>query len=132
MSVNIVWDDAEQTILRYDIGRQWTWDELRAGREDVFQIMDSAQSDRIYAIIHFKEHKINLPDGGLQRFREFIGYSHPKAALTIIVGANRLMKSVAGTMKSAYTRFTGRSVDFAYADSLDEARHIIADDKRRL
>lgn len=132
MGVQIIWDDAEQTVLRYDIAGDWTWDDLKQGRQQVFQILDSAVNDRIYAIVHFVEGKISIPNGGMQHFKELIRYGHPKAGLTVIVGASWLMKSAAGTFKNAYTAFTGRRVNFEYADSLDAARQIIAADKRRL
>lgn len=128
MSVNIEWDNPQKTILRYDIAGHWTWDELREGRQTVFRIMDEAEAQIIYAIIHFTEGKLKMPKGGMEHFRELVNYSHPKAGLTVIVGANWLMQSIAGTFRSAYTSITGRSVAFEYAGSLAEARRIIQGD----
>lgn len=130
MGVTVTWDDEAKTILRYDVRGSWTWDDLLRGREEVFKIMDAAEANPIYAIIHFADGKISLPQGGMEPFKQLVTRSHPKAGLTVVVGANWMMKTIAGTFRSAYTQITKKSVEFDYADTLEEARKIIAKEKR--
>ncbi len=132
MGVTIKWDDTNQTTLRYDISGNWTWDELHAGQEHVFNVMDTAAQARIYAIIHFTEGRIHIPRGMMQQFSKLIIHSHPKAGLTVIVGANQWMKRIAVLLKNIYTTMTGQQVDFIYADSLEQARQLIEKEHRKV
>ena len=131
MGVTVEWDDADQTTLRYDISGKWTWDELHGGRETVFDMMDAAAEGRIYAIIYFTEGRINIPRGMMQQFSKLITHSHPKAGLTVIVGATLWMKRTAGLLKNTYSSLTGQQVDFAYADTLEQARQLIEQEHRK-
>jgi hypothetical protein len=126
MPIAVVWDDAAQTILRYDIGAAWTWDDLRGARAEVFTRMDQSPAARIGAIIHFME-TARIPGDATSHLRDLSDRSHPKAALTVIVGANRLMKTAFTGFKRV-AALAGKRVDFAYADTLDQARTLIRRD----
>ncbi|MEQ8672125.1 MAG: hypothetical protein RLP44_20975 [Aggregatilineales bacterium] len=123
MSITIEWDNPERTILRYDIRDTWRWQDARDAIDTIFTMMDNAEADVICTIPHFVG-KVNLPPDGLKHFAELTERSHPKAGLTVIVGANFMMRSVISTVRGMYT-MTGRSVDFDYADTLDDARRKI-------
>ncbi len=123
MSITIVWDNPEKTILRYDIRETWTWQEARKAIDMIFTMMDNAESDIVCTIPNFIG-KVKLPPDGMRHFAELTSQSHPKAGLTVIVGVNFMMKGIINTTKGMYS-MTGRSVDFDYADTLDEARQKI-------
>lgn len=128
MGVTIVWDNSEENTLRYDLEGTWEWEEIREGVNTVFDLMDSANTERIGAIIHFKD-SVKIPKGGMKHFSVLTERSHPKAGLTVIVGAGRWLKTTIKTASNLY-RMSGRSLDFHYADTLDEARQLIAQDLR--
>lgn len=130
MPIEIVWDNPEHTILRYDIRGKWTWEDLFSARDQVFALMDSVNAKRVDAIIHFKE-SLNLPPGAMSQLKQLREHPHPKAGLTVMVGANRFMRTMFGTFTKVYNTATGHSVDFVYAKSLEEARDVIARDRIR-
>lgn len=130
MTIEILWDDPEQqTILRYDIGEQWAWNDFYVARQHVYDLMDSTELSRIYTIAHFKQNKVKIPFDVMKHLPELSAYSHPKAGLMVIVGAGRLMKAAFSGFKKVFVTTTNRSLDFAYADTLINARQIIQQEK---
>ncbi len=123
MAINIVWDNPEKTVLRYDIHETWTWQEAEDAINTIFTMMDNAPANVICTIPHFIG-KIKLPVNGMAHFHKLTSRSHPKAGLTVIVGTNFIMRSAIATAKRMYT-MTGNEVDFDYADTLEVARRKI-------
>lgn len=128
MPITLHWDVPDQTILRMDVTGQWTWEHLHTARKQIFQMMDASSTLRIYTVAHFVDRKLNIPPGMWSHWSVLTEYSHPRAALTVIVGANRLMKVSFGTLKNTF-KMTGRPLDFAYADDMTQARKVIARDQ---
>ncbi|MCU0481846.1 MAG: hypothetical protein MUE54_11660 [Anaerolineae bacterium] len=131
MPIELLWDNDHRSILRYDIGGAWAWEELHVAREKVFVMMDEAPSHKIGTIIHFVEGKIGIPGDVTKHLSRFGDKSHPKAALTVIVGAGMMMKLAFGGFQSAFRVTTGKKVDFDYADTLDQARKKVLADLNR-
>jgi hypothetical protein len=128
MPIDLLWDNDYQSILRYDITGKWLWDELYIARERVFHMMDESPSAKIGTIIYFVEGKIGIPSDVTSQLSKFGDKSHPKAALTVIVGAGMMMKLAFSGFQSAFRVTMGRKVDFDYADTLDQARKkVLAD-----
>lgn len=130
MPITLHWDVPDQTILRMDIAGQWTWDHLHEARKQIFHMMDASHAERIYTVAHFVDRKLNVPPGMWNHWNVLTDYSHPRAALTVIVGANHFMKMSFGTLKNTF-RMTGRPLDFEYADNMEHARKVIARDRAR-
>jgi len=129
MGVTIVWDDPQaKNALRYDIEGDWDWDDVREAVDIIFDIMDKASAPRICAIVHFKD-GIKIPRGGMKHFNILTERSHPKAGLTVIVGAGRFVKSAIATASNLF-RMTGRPLDFSYANTLEDAQRLVAEDLR--
>jgi len=128
MPIELLWDNDHKTILRYDISGSWAWDELHTARETVLVMIDEATSPKIGTIIHFVDGKIGIPGDVTKHLSKFGDKSHPKAALSVIVGAGMMMKLAFGGFQSAFRVTTGKKIDFDYADTLDQARKkVLAD-----
>jgi len=126
MAIEIHWDNPEKTIIRYDITGRWTWDDLRQAQINVFQMMDATDAAHVGTIAHFTEGKIALPPDTLAQLRQNVDFQgHPKAGLTVVVGAGFMLKNAFGMFRQAYVTFSGQPLDFSYADKLDEARQLI-------
>jgi hypothetical protein len=119
-----VWDNPEQTILRYDIEGQWSWDELNRASDEIYAHMDGAAENYIGAIIYFIG-KVHVPSNALVRVQNNNNRNHEKAGLTVMVGANFLIRGLFSTFASAY-RLSGRDIHFEYANTLEDARQLIA------
>ena len=127
MAIHIQWDDDEQTTIRYDIPAEWTIEGLVKARQQVFRWMDESDHEKIYAIANFIDRKVSIPKDAMTRFNELSAYSHPRAGLTVVVGAGGVMRAIFGGLKRLFTGTTGKSVDFAYANTLEQARALIAE-----
>jgi len=44
MTINVAWDNADQTIILYAVREQWTWDELEEVLKQGRALMDSVKS----------------------------------------------------------------------------------------
>lgn len=129
MTIKLRWDDDAHSIMRVDLESRWTWGEMRKARKIIFDMMDESPAPRVYTMIYFVDGKINLPDGGMGNMNSLTQDSHPKAGLTIVVGVSGWMKTLLGTYAGTVRR-TGRPVEFEYADTLAEARQMIAREQR--
>jgi hypothetical protein len=128
MSINIVWDNPEQTTLRYDIAREWKVEDLRRAIDEVFSKMDSSPANRVGAIVNFTEGGVNVPRSVFTEIGSLLRSRHPKAGLTVIVGANRILRMTLGTIQNI-VRAAGHEAGFKHAKTLDEARALIAQDR---
>ena len=127
MAIQIVWDDSDRHIIRYDIPSDWTWEQLYNARQAVYEWMDESPHEVVYSIANFVDDKVTIPKGMMGHFDELTSYSHPKAGLMVVVGAGRMMRVMFSGFKRLFVTATGRPLDFAYADDLKAARQIIAD-----
>jgi hypothetical protein len=130
MTIQVQWDDLQQTTIRYDIPAGWTWQDLYQARQTVYDWMDTAEAETIYSIANFTDGKVSIPRDLMGHFDELTQYSHPKAGLMVVVGAGRVMRAVFGGLRKLFVTTTGRPLDFAYAPSLTAARATL--DKVRL
>jgi len=127
MTIQIVWDDDDQTTIRYDIPADWTWEQLYSARQVVYDWMDAAPHDVVYSIVYFVDGRVTVPKGMMSHFDELTSYSHPKSGLMVVVGAGRMMRIMFSGLKRLFVTTTGRPLDFAYAADVQEARRILAD-----
>jgi hypothetical protein len=130
MPIEIVWDNDERSILRYDVSGKWNWDELFQARDKVFAQMDSASAERIDAIINFVG-GLSVPNDALGQIQKLREDPHAKAGLTVMVGTNMFLRTLLSTATKVYNAATGHTVEFMYAKSLEEARQFIAQDRIR-
>ena len=121
--MQIEWDDTEQTTLRFDIQGEWTWDAFYEARQEVYDLMNSSKHDKIYVIVNLVNGKVYIPSGAMSQIKTLISFSHPKAGLSVVVGANRFLKSLFGGYRRA-AKLAGLTVDFNYTNTLEEAREM--------
>jgi hypothetical protein len=130
MPIEIAWDDAEHSILRYDVTGKWSFEELYRARDEVFAHMDGVPHERVYAIIHFIG-GVSVPSGALNAAQQVRDEPHTKAGVTVVVGANLFLRTALATFTKVYHAATGHAIEFLYAKSLDEARAMIAQERMR-
>lgn len=117
MNIHVEWDNDEKTIMRYDFGENWTWDDFR-NANDI--------SDRMFAEV---EHTVDLianlegatapPLGALSHLK-YAKQAMPENGGAVFVVGGGLMIS---TLVSAFSRvFKAIITDVTMADSMDDAR----------
>jgi hypothetical protein len=127
MSIELYWDNDEQTILLCEFHPGWTWDEMYKTLETVKKITDRT-SYEIAAIIDVHE-GVGIPGGNLLSRSNF---DHAKRMLSmgeggtgpiVIVGANPMIKAAHDAFRMVDRKATS---NIAFAKTLDEARVILA------
>jgi hypothetical protein len=125
MSIELHWDNDQQTVMRCDFSADWTWDELFAALEQVRQIA-SGREDKIGAIIDVSS-EAGLPGGlgaeALQHVETMLAAgAEEKRGPVVVAGASPFLKSLVEILATLSSHAT---TDVYFADTLDEARAIM-------
>lgn len=121
MNIQVGWDNDEKTVIRYDYGKGWTWDDFR-NAVDTSNKMFAEVEHTVDLIANF-EKGTAPPMGALGRFK-YAQDTMPKNGGTIVVVGGGFFIS---TLVSAFSRiYKGMSDNLMVADSLDDARKRIS------
>jgi hypothetical protein len=125
MSVQVVWDNEERTIIRYIIAGKWTWGEML----EVVQISNSWLDEVSHPIhfIHDMSEGKAIPAGAITQLRHFIGKEHPLTGMSVMVDAqNSTMMIFARSLLNMVYKIYQPKWPFLFVDTLDEARTVLA------
>lgn len=123
MAVDIVWDNDEQTILRYDVEGHWTWDQ--------FMIAYKKGLDMLTHITHRVDFMVNPLDSKSRGYVPSNMIFHvvtlhrnapPNVGLTAVIGGSGFFKTLNELNRRLYPRIAER---FVFIESLDEARAVL-------
>lgn len=124
MGIQVVWDDAARTIIRWDFDPEWTWDDFHAAFQREAELSASV-GYRVDVIPDTTRSNIaNM--GMLTEFRRIASKSPPNTGLIVITGGNRFANTIIQTFKRVY-----RIAHWKTAATLDEARRIIQADRAK-
>ncbi len=126
MSINVEWDDAERTAVRFEIDGDWNWDELNWANVQARRLLDS--SDHKANLIFDLQHGNWLPRGHLRRSRILAADAHPNCTgRAVLVGVDEFTSTFESLLRKTYG-FTreSRARTVFYAHTLNEARTILA------
>lgn len=121
MTTYATWDNSEQTVIHIHLETGWTWNDF----------MDSFQAG--YALIYSTNHLVdiiitgldwNIPPGNmLSRLKRVHQENPDNLGVIISVGYNPIWDKIAGILARVYP---ADNPPLAFADSLDEAREMLA------
>jgi hypothetical protein len=120
MPVSVIWDNEEQTTIRYIFEGRWTLDELFAVMEQEDQMMTSVEH-MVDIIVDF-QNSGTVPDHLIANFPKIFessSASHPNVGITVIVGAAGFAEMLANIFSRVFTRMVT-------ASTLEQAQAIIA------
>ncbi len=121
MSIQVVWDNTEHTILRYDVKGQWTLQDLTRVREQV-SILMSDSHDRLAIIADLRGSQF-VPNNLIGHFSRSSYSPLPNVDLVVFVGASRLVQNMVDMFCRVYRR-QGQMLHFA--PDLENAREQLA------
>lgn len=99
--VQVSWDDANQTIARYDFDYGWTWAELEAANDAIEALI--ADADREVAVIAVQNYPQHyLPPNPLSKISAMLPRRPQKIGLTVIVTHSSLVNGVLQLMVKLY------------------------------
>jgi len=122
MSITVVWDNPEQTILRYIYNGQWNLDNFYHALQESREMMDTV-NHRVGLIIDVQNSKL-VPNGVLSHGKNVSLRKHPNQGKSIIVGASGFVRTLFDVYKKVY-RTSFDEGAYAFASSLDDARNLL-------
>lgn len=126
MPIQVVWDNDEQSVIRYIIEGAWTWQEMNAAVVTSNAMLDNA-TGKVH-FIHDMRTSSGIPGSALSNLKRFIGKEHPKTGQSVIVAGQKstailFAQSLLNLVDKIYKRDWG----FQFAGSLEEARKLLAE-----
>jgi hypothetical protein len=122
MSITVVWDNPEQTIVRYIYNGQWSLDNFYHALQESRDMMDTVNY-RVGLIIDVQNSKL-VPNGVLSHGKNVSLRKHPNQGKSIIVGASGFVRTLFDVYKKVY-RTSFDEGAYAFASSLDDARNLL-------
>src|SRR5688500_15435106 len=117
MNINVNWDNADKTALRYDFQSKWTWDEFRTAANEAFGLTRSVQH-RVDSISNFHPGAA-LPSDALFHFSRAMRDAPSNRGTTVIVGGTPFINNLVSTFSKIYRPVGKRLLT---APTLDDAR----------
>ncbi len=128
MPINVVWDDVQKTIIRWDFSDPWNWDEFRTAFEKSVEMNDDT-GRRVDVIPYVGDSRIPVPTGAMGEFTRIARETPANTGLVVITGGTRFANAVI----SVFSRIYGQlAANWRMADSLEKARGMIAADRVRV
>lgn len=120
MGVQVSWDDAEQTILRYRLEGRWRWNELY---EAVKQghALNHDTSQNVYAIVDL-ENSLGIPPSAVAQFGKLSTLKLPNTRIVIFVAGGGFVSSLIKTFNRVYT---GAGIQSCWVPVLADAYTLI-------
>ena len=122
MSISVVWDNPEQTIIRYIYNGQWNLDNFYHVLQESREMMDTVDH-RVGLIIDVQNSKL-VPNGVLSHGKNVSLRKHPNQGKSIIVGASGFVRTLFDVYKKVY-RTSFDETAYAFATTLDDARGLL-------
>ncbi len=126
MSIKVIWDNEEKTILRYAFEGAWKWTDFQVATKDAAALLDAV--DHPVGVIIDLQSSNTVPDQPLANIKHaFANPRHHNVGLTVVVGANAFFSALASSAQRIYRSVSG-NYDYRLVKTLDEARRILTKD----
>lgn len=121
--IQVYWHDPERTIMIYEFGEEWHWDEFYAAVEEEEKLLDEV--DHSASVIFYSENSlVKIPDNALNHLRRLVSMSNPKEDMLIVVSGPPLLRALLDTLGRVY-RLNKILANYVYTETLDEALAVI-------
>lgn len=123
MSIELYWDDDEQTVMLCEFNGRWTWDELHAMLLKVKRV--SQERQQVFGAILDVRNGMQIPGGNLlsrqtlDNFQKLMRLGSDGKGPVVVLGMGGMVKSVFDAIR----RVDAKSMqDVYFASDEDEAR----------
>ncbi|MDX1993077.1 MAG: hypothetical protein SF029_11840 [bacterium] len=123
MAISVFWDNEEKTLLRWEVKGEWTPEEFREAGVKTFSLTTMTENE-FHLIINVNH--TTPPPFPLPIFQEALRSASPQLCSVVVVKADDFSRSMLQTLKHHKIPFV-REGRLHIADSMHEARHIIAE-----
>jgi hypothetical protein len=120
MRIQVMWDDDDKTIIRFQVEPHWTWDEFVAAQQVAYELADTVRH-KVGIII---PEAATLPPEAVSGRKDFtfITNRHPNVDIFVLVVRGLLIRGMISLMMKLYTPAASLVVVVA---TMDEARNLI-------
>ncbi len=128
LSIRTAWDNEEKTSILVTYKQPWDWKDFEAAQAEINSMMGS--TDQLVNLIFDVRQGGAPPPGAMIRFRAVVQSQHPNRGAIIFVGGAMMVQ----TFLNLIVRIFGKTVNdpnFVFANSLEEARSLIALRRKR-
>lgn len=124
MSIDLYWDNDEQTVMLAEFGQEWDWDELYTMLSTIKRL--AAERGRLFGAIVDVRGGLQVPGGtiftpeALKQFRRMMALNQSgEKGPVVIVGMNGMIKTVFDAIKRIDKNVVK---DVFFAETMDDAR----------
>lgn len=117
MEIEVLWDNEQKTVIRYEFPTRWTWDDFYTAKTAAYNMLNTVNYK--VGIIFNAPDGIQLPENILTHSRIAFSRLHPNTlCVGIVVGSPYLR-----TVLTIFTRLSRKAADMLIlVDSLADAR----------
>jgi hypothetical protein len=119
MSIKVIWDNTEKTIIRFIYSRGWTLSDFYTALQESRSMLDTVNYP-VDFIIDVRESSM-IPDGVLSHSKPITSRKHPNQGKSVIVGANALVRALFQVFRRVYVT-SPETLMYSFAATLEEAR----------
>src|SRR5690242_1382476 len=94
MSVEIIWDNEEKTILRFIFDRRWSWQEFFEAKAAAYTLIGTVNHP-VGIILHGPP-ETNLPPNALSHSRNALRNTHPNTRIVVFVLTSAFFRTMIG------------------------------------
>lgn len=123
MGINVVWHDAEETIIRWDFEREWDWVDFHNAFKRALELSESV--DRRVDVIPYVGDTDKVPPGLLTHFKSIENRMPDNVGMIIVTGAPTLTKVIIQTFNRLY-----RIKRWTTASTMDDALNMITESRK--
>jgi hypothetical protein len=120
MGIQILWDDAEKTTLRYNFDEQWSWEDFFAAKKEANALIDTV-THRV-GVIMSAPSGMKLPANMLTNARNALRTKHPNTVILVFVLTNPFIRTMIRALKGLPMPV---ATTIELASTLDEARDLV-------
>ena len=126
MTATFEWDNTEQTMGRYELTGNWTWEEIDQVMADSWAQISKLNSI-VDSIMIFENR--SLPSNAMPHLRKMATERPANTGILVAIGAGIIQRSVVQVFTRAYSSTLRREVPIMFANSVDEARQLLVQKK---
>jgi hypothetical protein len=123
MTIEVAWDNPEQTHIRYDFNGQWTWDDFQQAKTRADAMIDVAAHAKPVGVMFVISDPANVARNVIANTLSRLPTKHPRAVLLVLVSDNALVKTLWGTLVALYPNV--KKV-YRQADTVDAGRRLVS------
>lgn len=121
MTIEVIWDDEQQTVVRYIFPEAWTWEEFFAAVDTAKAMIDTAPG-WVGVIMDGPTRTMKVPPNMISNTKQVLSRTHPKTKIVVVVINNPFINVMVTTL-SRISGMRGRIL--VSTEDLNEARRMV-------